>query len=110
MATPTDITALRSKLAESIPDGGTENDTLFTNIRIGQIFDEALGNLEAAAHDGWREKAGILAGLVDVTEGAASRELSKLYTQALAMVKVYRSSSSGPTEGRTRVGKIVRPQ
>jgi hypothetical protein len=109
MANDTDITNLRNLMAEAIPAGGAETDTYFTNVRIGEIFDGANGQIEAAAHDGWREKAGLLAGLVNVTDGAASRELSDLLDNALAMTKIYSKSSFGPTEGRTRIGKISRP-
>lgn len=108
-ASAEEITKLRNMLAEAIPPGGAESDTLFTNVRLDEIITECNGNLEAAAYEGWREKAGILAGMVDVVEGASSRELSKLHTQALNMVKVYQRSSGGPTEGRTRIGKVVRP-
>lgn len=108
MADASDITSLRSMLAETIPPNGSEADTLFTDARLEEILSNSNGNLEAAAYDGWREKAGILAGMVDVVEGASSRELSKLHTQALNMVKVYQRASSGPTEGRTRIGKVVR--
>lgn len=109
MATEAEITNLRNLLGEPIPAGGDEGDTIFSNARVGEIFDGANGSLEAAAYDGWREKAGLLSGLVDVTEGAASRALSKLYDNAMDMVKLYQNARGGPTEGRARVGRIVRP-
>lgn len=108
MALAAQVSQLRGMLGEVIPSGGTEADTLFTDIRIGEMVDEANGDLERAAYDAWREKAGMLANLVTVTEGAASREMSELHGKALEMVKLYAKASTGPTEGRARVGRIVR--
>lgn len=103
------VEALRSMIAEEIPAGGSElEDTLFTNDRLKLLIEGAGGSLERAAYDAWREKAGKYAGLVSVTEGAASREMTELYSNALEMVKLYSRSSAGPTEGRARVGRIVR--
>lgn len=109
MATDAQIASLRSMLAEEIPAGSDETDTLFTNSQIAGFVDDANGNLEAAALAGWRNKAGQYANLVNVSEGAASRELGDLLDNAIQMVKLYKSASGGPTEGRTRIGQIVRP-
>jgi hypothetical protein len=100
---------LRQMLGESIPDGGTDADTLFTNIEIEQFLENGP-NLEYAALSGWRIKAARLASLVDTTEGNAARKLSQAFTQAQDMVKLYTRSASGPTEGRTRVGRIRRDE
>lgn len=107
MATPSQVADLRGMLGESLL-GVTEADTLFTNQRLNEMIESASGNLERAAFDGWREKAAMLANLVTVTEGAASREMTELHDKALEMVKLYARSSTGPTEGRTRIGRIVR--
>ena len=109
MATAETITSLRYMIAEVIPETGTEADTLFTDARLGEILDAANQQLEAASYEAWREKAGMLANLVDVADGAASRKLSQLYDNALGMVRVYSKASAGPTEGRTRIGKVVKP-
>ena len=108
MATIAEIANLRMLVAEPIPVSGTEDDTLFSDERIAEILTNAGGDPERAAYDAWREKAGLLANLVTVTEGAASREMTELRAKALEMIKLYSRSSAGPTEGRTRVGRIVR--
>jgi hypothetical protein len=108
MALETDITSLRAMVGEPLATDVLEEDTLFTDLRLGQMIDGAGGSLERAAYEAWREKAGLLASLVNVTEGAASREMSELHSKALEMIKLYARSSTGPTEGRTRIGRIVR--
>jgi len=104
----TDENRLRGLLGEPIPDGGTAADTLFTDERIQDFLEIAGGDLDRAAYEGWREKAAQLSNLVDVTDGNASRKMSDLLDHANQMVKIYLRSSSGPTEGRTRVGRIIR--
>lgn len=104
----TDTTRLRDLLGEPIPEGGTEDDTLFTDQRLNDFLDLANGDVERAAFEGWRAKAGQLANLVDVADGNASRKMSDLLSNAEKMVRFYQRSSSGPTEGRTRIGRIVR--
>lgn len=101
-------TRLRSLLGESIPPSGSAADTMFTEAQILDFL--ALGNddLERAAYEGWRAKAANFANLVDVTEGNASRAFSDLLKHANDMVKTYSKASSGPTEGRARIGKIIR--
>ena len=106
-ATTERIVELRGLLGESIPDGGYASDTLFTDVEITRFL-EMNPDVERAAYDGWRAKAAQLAGLVNVTDGAAVREFSDLHKQALDMVTLYSRASTGPTEGRSRVGRIVR--
>lgn len=103
-----DASRLRTLLGEVIPPAGSAADTMFSDAQILDFL--ALGNddIERAAYEGWRAKAANFANLVDVTEGNASRKLSDLLDHANNMVKLYSKSSSGPTEGRTRIGKIVR--
>lgn len=107
MATAEEITSLRYLLGEAIPEDGTEADTLFTDAQLA-IWIDASPTLERAAYDGWRSKAAQFANLVTVTDGAASREFSDLLENARAMITLYQRSSAGPTEGRARVGRIVR--
>lgn len=103
-------TLLRDYLGETIPEGGTDDDTMFTDAEITDILAMAPGNVERAAYEGWRIKAARTANFVDVTEGNASRKMSQLGAQATQMLKVFGASREGPTEGRTRVGRIVRPR
>ena len=108
MVTPEQITELRLLIGESIPVGGSDVDSLLTNVQLTKMIEDSTGNLERAAYEGWRVKAAQFANLVDVTDGAASRSMSDLLKNATDMVKLYAKSSTGPTEGRTRVGRIVR--
>lgn len=103
-----DSARVRLLLGESIPPGGSANDTMFTEAQIADFLDLGNGSVERAVYEGWRAKAANFASLVDVTEGNASRAFSDLLKHANDMVKTYARSSSGPTEGRTRIGKIVR--
>lgn len=98
---------LRRLLGETIPEDGDESSTLFTDDEVQQLLQETP-NLEVAALEGWRRKAAHFANLVDTTEGNAQRKFGQLFQNAQAMIKLYTRSSSGPTEGRTRVGKIHR--
>ncbi len=99
---------LRQLLGEDTPVGGTEADTLFTDAEIMNLTDQ-FDDLERAAYQGWRVKAARLSSLVDTTEGNSQKKFSQLLDNAADMIKLYSRSSSGPTEGRTRVGRAVRP-
>lgn len=107
IATPELVEELRLKLGEAIPTGGVEGDTLFTDQQLKKLI-EAAPFLDRAAYEGWRIKAANYANLVNVTDGAASREFSDLLDNARQMVSSYDRSQAGPTAGRTRVGRIVR--
>ena len=104
----TDAERLRGLLGEPVPEGGTQADTLFTDETIADLLTQANGSLDRAAYEGWRYKAAHFANLVDVTEGNSSRAMSDLRDHAESMVRLYLRSSSGPTEGRTRIGRIRR--
>jgi len=102
MATYAETQHVRLMLGEP-----TGDDSLFSDETINGWID-AAANLDAAILQGWRAKAAHFANLVNVTDGAASREFSDLLDNAAAMVKQYTSLARGPAAGRTRVGKIVR--
>lgn len=104
----TDADRLRGLLGEEIPEGGDETDTLFTDERITDLLTMTGDNVERAAYEGWRIKAAKLSDLVDITEGNASRAMSDAHAHALDMIKHYQRASGGPTEGRTRIGRIKR--
>ena len=96
------ITAVREMIGET-----DASNTLFGDESI-TAWIEAATTLEGAALAGWRRKAAHWAGLVDVTDGAASRAFSDLYEHAQDMIKQYSRLALGPTAGRSRVGRIVR--
>lgn len=99
---------LRQMLGEDIPTAGSAEDTLFTDEEVEEFILENP-NLERAAYEGWRVKAARLSSLVDNTEGNIQRKFSQLLENAFDMIKMYKGSAEGPTEGRTRVGRATRP-
>jgi hypothetical protein len=101
----TDAERLRGLLNDTDAD-----DYLVSDEQIEDLLAEADGDPERAALGGWRIKAAKYADLVDITEGNASRKMSQLYDHAEKMIKLYSGSRGGPTEGRTRIGRIVRGQ
>lgn len=108
-ATQDDATSLRAMLGEQIPPGGSAADTMFTDDQITAWLQGAK-SLDEAALFGWRAKLATFAGMVNVTDGAASRELGMLFENAQRMVDMYSDIITGKASrpGRTRVGKIVR--
>lgn len=108
MATLQEMTIeVRENLGEVIPSGGTDADTMFTDAQIATWINNTA-NLDAATLRGWKVKLANYANLVNVTDGAASREMSDLFDHAQEMVKYYGKLAVGPTSGRSRVGRIVR--
>lgn len=107
MATESEITTLRGKIGETIPPGGTAEDTLVTDEQVGAWFDSST-SLTSAAIEGWEYKLAHWAGLVNVTDGASSRALSHLMEHAQYMISFYNKKLLGTTRSRSRIGKIVR--
>ena len=106
MATAEEVGRLRIKLGEMIPEGGTADDTLFSDAVLVTIVD-STSSFDEAVLEGWEAKKAQLANLVDVTDGAASRAMSDLFQNANEMVDIYYRRVNGRS-GRARVGKIVR--
>lgn len=102
----TALDRLRLLLDDPVPLDGS--DPMFEDPVLLDILQQAGNDPERAAADGWTIKAAKYASLVDVTEGNASRAMSDLHGHALTMVKQFQRSSTGPTEGRTRIGRIRR--
>lgn len=102
---------LRQLLGEMVPPSGTDADTLFTDEEITDLLDGVVDGdgMERAAYEGWRIKAAKLSNLVDNTEGNVQRKFSQLLDNANTMIKTFARSSGGATEGRTRIGRAVRP-
>jgi phage-related minor tail protein len=80
MASVSDIAKLRKNTDE--PD-----ETTFSDAYVGELID-ALGVAGASA-EVWREKAASYAKLVNTQEAGASRSLSDLMKNALAMAKSF---------------------
>lgn len=102
----TALDRLRLLIDDPVPLDGT--DPMFEDPVLLDVLAQAGDDPERAAADAWVMKAAKYASMVDVTEGNASRAMSDLHAHALAMVKNFQKSSSGPTEGRTRIGRIRR--
>ena len=100
---------LRKLLGEVIPDDGSDADTLFKDDEIDDLLSSNDGNIDRAAFEGWKQKAAELAALVTTAEGNSTRMMSDLHKNALAMVRQYEGLATGPTAGRTRIGRISRP-
>lgn len=103
---PSTMDLLRLYLDDVMPTDGT--NPMFTDAELQQALDNAYNDPERAAVEGWRWKAAKYAGLVNVTEGNASRNMSDMQEHALTMLAHFEKSTAGPTEGRTRVGTIRR--
>lgn len=103
-----DAQQLRMLLGEDTPSGSDDSDTMFKDAEI-EHFISTTPNLERAAYEGWRVKAARLSTLVDTTEGNAQKKYSQMMAHAQDMMKTYSRSGGGPTDGRTRIGKITRP-
>lgn len=106
MPETTEVTALRLRLGESIPADGTAADTMFSEEQLQSIVD-TTETADEAALEGWEIKKAALANLVNVTDGAASRELGMLFDHAVEMVDSYSKKINGRI-GRTRIGRITR--
>lgn len=106
---PTDD--LRRELRLKLGEPSEADGSLFTDADLNNMLTNSKNILRATVA-GWEAKLAHFAGLVDVTDGAASRKLSQAYENALAMLKYYKGKADGGPESssrvRTRVGKIIR--
>lgn len=99
MATAAQIRRLRRLVGDRIPQGGTDQDTFWSDTELGEIYDEKK-TYEAAAYECWREKAGEYARLIDISDSGVDRKLSQKHTNANRMVETYRKAiADGATAG-----------
>lgn len=104
---------LRAYLGETIPQGGSDADTLFTDAAIEDIisvaptFRTTQRSLWAAAAEGWDRKAGLFAEMVDNQTGGTNRLNSQMYDHAVKEAERYRQLAYGRRTAST--GRIVRP-
>lgn len=82
MATDADIAELRRKTDI------TDTDEPYTDPFLSGLIDRE-GTVDGASYVLWRDKAAKLAELVNVTEGASSRQMGQAFDHALEMVKLY---------------------
>ncbi len=105
MASVSDIATVRRNTNESTA-------VTYTDVAIGALID--THGVAGATASIWREKAGVYAGLVDVSESGASHKYSDLHKNALGMAKRWEDLDAienaplAPEAGRVKVKKIVR--
>lgn len=100
---------LRRRLAERVPPGGSEQDTLFTESEIQDFLDQAGGDLDLASYYGWESKAAELANLVTVSEGNSARQMSDLHKAALEELARYDPDKQGASSKRIKMHRLSRP-
>lgn len=88
---------LRLLLAEPIPNGGVDSDTMFTDQAISNLLANSGGDMNLACVEGWTIKMGAAARLVDVSEAGAERSLSQKFKQAKAMVELFQKNVNSAT-------------
>lgn len=102
MASTEEVAIVREKLGETDMD-----NSLFTDDQVGRWIDSTSSVTDAIV-EGWEAKVAHYAGLVSVTDGAASRAFSDLHTAAVERLNYYMKKSGSTRSSRSRVGKIVR--
>lgn len=82
----------------------------WTDLVLSARLDLWTGTTSALAANIWREKAATYSELVDIQEGASSRKLSQLYTQALKMADGLDGGGAAAVTGRgfSRTRRIER--
>lgn len=103
------IKFLRSKLGETISEGGDETETFFSDEALKELL-KRFNTMDEAILDGWETKVAHWANLVTVVDGASSRLFSDLIKNGELMIKRYQAKVDkvNNIHTRTRVGKIVR--
>lgn len=106
MAEPNEL--LRIYLGEVVPEGGSDEDTMFKDSEITAFLDDTE-SIIAAAVLGWNAKAANLSSLVDMAEGSSRRSLRQRWENAIEMAKYYNEQVKGPSSaGFTRIRDIER--
>lgn len=104
----TDAERLRQKLGESVPEGGTDADTLFSDAQIADFL-ATTTTMEEAAYEGWIAKAAELANLVTVQEGQSKLNMSDLHQAALKQVEAFGVMAGVGAKSRSiRIGRLTR--
>lgn len=104
---PAPLDLLRLYVDDVVPlDNSSEPQ--FTDDELNGALLASNNNAQLAAVEVWKWKAASASAMVSVTEGNASRSMSDLHGQALAMVTLFEKSRLGPTDGRTTIGRIRR--
>jgi len=98
-------TQVRLQLGESIPPGGVDTDTMFTDAQIQSFLDTCNQLVNKATAMAWRAKAAAFVGQVDVQEGNSSRKMSQAYENAMAQARFWEQQlENNLVVGATRQG------
>lgn len=106
---------LRQELGESIPSGGSADETLFSDPEITQFLAD-FPLFESSVRKGWDIKRKRLSDMVDMAEGGSRRQLSQLWDRAqrefeLAQIQETKAlAEQGVVAEGTTINKIVRPR
>lgn len=110
MSQPSDVVfspldLVRQNVGETIPAGGADTDTMFTDDEILGFLTQCGQKINLSTAAAWRVKAARLSTLVDVQEGNSSRKMSQGYDNAIAQAKYWASLPENPNViGQTRLG------
>lgn len=80
---------LRRMLGDRVPPGTDDSKCFFSDEEIVDLWDQAGGNLNAAAFQGWLDKMAEFVKLIDTDVSGAARKLSQMFKQAEAMAEHY---------------------
>lgn len=90
-----DLTYLRLLTDERIPAGGSEADTSFTDAELTSITSTCSDDINLAASEVWRIKAGLLHDrMSSYSIGSESVTYLEAYNHALALSEEYRKKST----------------
>lgn len=89
-SSPELIEQLRVRVAERIPNPGSEADTMFLDAELAEVI-TVSGTLLQATVLAWQMKVANLSHLVDVEEGDSKRKLSQRFEQARKMLAVWQT-------------------
>lgn len=99
------VDQVRMNAGETIPQGGSASDTLFSDQQILDMLELNNNLVNKTTAMVWRAKAAQFAGLVDVQEGNSSRKMSAMVIQAQSQAKYWAAQPEViPAQGGTRVG------
>lgn len=108
-------TRLRKLLDERIPDGGSSDDTRFSDEDLDELLEDA-STMYGAASVGWTMKAGMYQReMADIEETGAGEERYRLtplkarMEYAINMSALYAQKDKGITGG-SRIMKVTAPE
>lgn len=87
--TASQLTRLRRRIGDSIPSGGNDSDTAFTDAELSDIWDEALGDMDTATLYALQSLLSDAARLSDYTAGQTSEKRSQVFENLRKMVEYW---------------------